>query len=222
MGNIVLLKRVVALVMTSLALSLQTLAAEVGNADTLLKAISAQKLDATINVLNQVKQTRHRGDVLPLLLALWDNDKKKYPDLPWSFVNLDVVRINIADILVQAYRNGQVDVDRASIHSFTKKVAAQSADAQARGAALLVLGMVDDPRDVQLLRSAALEERELVSPSAIVSLGMMCNADAAKTLGSLITTLKSKQFAERARDARQLHLEMVKSKGGWCTQRPFV
>jgi hypothetical protein len=222
MVKIVLLKRVLVVAMASLALSLQTFAAEVGNADALLKAINAQKLDVTINVLNQVKQARHRGDVLPLLLALWNNDKKKHPDLPWGFVNLDVVRVNIADILVQAYRNGQVDVDRVSVHAFTKKVAAQSADAQARGAALLVLGMIDDPRDVQLLRLAALEERELVSSSAIASLGMMCNADAGKALGSLVTTLKGKQFMERARDARQLHLDMVKSKGGWCTQRPFV
>ncbi len=222
MRNIVLLKRVAILTLMSIVLSLQSLAADVGKGAALLKAIDAQKLDDTISVLNQVKQAQHRGDVLPFLLELWNNDKQKHPNLPWSFVNLDMVRINIADILVPAYRNGQANVDRASIHAFVKKVAAGSGDVQARGAALLVLGIIDDVRDVPVLRIAALEERELISTSALVSLGMMCNGDAGKILDNLAGVFKGKQLLERVKDAQQRRIDMVKTKSGWCAQRPFV
>jgi hypothetical protein len=222
MNNIVLLKRVAVLALMSLALSLHSFAADIGKGAALLKAIDAQKLDETVSTLNQVKQAQYRGDVLPLLLDLWNNDKQKYPNLPWSFVNLDVVRINIADVLVQAHRNGQVSVDSAAIHEFAKKVATSSGDAQARSAAMLVLGIIDDPRDVSVLRSAALEERDLISTYALVSLGTMCNGDAAKALDALAGVLKDKQFVERAKDAQLRRLDTLKAKSGWCTQRPFA
>lgn len=222
MHTILLLRRLVLLTLVSIALPLHSLAAEVGQGAALLKAIKAQKLDDTIDILNEVKRAQHRGDVLPLIQDLWNNDKKKHPDLPWSFVNLDVVRINIADILVQAYRNGLANVDRKALHAFVKKIASGSGDAQARGNALLVLGAIDDPRDVPALRSAAREERDWISTSALISLGTMCNSDAGKALDALSGALKGRQFVERAKDAQQLHLEMTKSKSGRCAQRPFV
>ena len=222
MHKILPLKRIVLLTMISIALPWQSFAAEVGQGAALLKVINAQKLDDTISILNEVKRTQHQGDVLPLVQDLWNNDKKKYPDLPWNFVNLDAVRINIADILVQAYRNGLANVDRGALHAFAQKVASGSSDMQARGNALLVLGIIDDARDVPVLRSAALEERDWISTSALISLGTMCNGAAGKALDALSGALKGKQFLERAKDAQQLHLDMTKSKGGRCAQRPFA
>jgi hypothetical protein len=222
MTAIAQIMRGIVLTLIALLLSVPALAADVGKGAALLKAIKAQKLDETIGVLNEIKQAQHRGDVLPLLLDLWRNDQQKHTDVPWNFVNLDAVRINIADILVQAYRNGQAEIDRPSVHAFAKKVATASGDVQARANALVVLGIIDDPRDVNTLRAAAAEEKDFLSTSALVSLGMMCNRDAGDALDGLTGALKAKQFVERAKDAQQLHAQMVKSKSGWCARRPFV
>jgi hypothetical protein len=222
MRTVLLPRRIALLILVLIALPSQGFAMEVGQGAALLKAIKAQKLDDTIEILNEVKRTQHRGDVLPLVQDLWNNDKKRYADLPWSFVNLDVVRISIADILVQAYRNGLANVDRKGLHAFVRKVAGGSGDVQARGNALLVLGTIDDARDVPVLKSAALEERDWISTSAIISLGTMCNGDAGKALDALPRALKGREFLERAKDAQQMHREMTKSKAGWCRQRPFT
>src|SRR5262245_30947442 len=133
MWAILLLRRVFLTLLFSIALSPHGFAGEVGQGAALLKAIRAQNLDDTIHILNEVKRAQHGGDVLPLVQDLWSNDKKKHPDVPWNFVNLDAVRINIADILVQAYRNGLANVDRKALHAFAKKVASGSGDMQARG-----------------------------------------------------------------------------------------
>jgi hypothetical protein len=206
----------------AIVLAMPVYCEETGKGLALLTAIRAQKLDDTIGELNQVKKAQQRGDVLPLLVRLWENDKQKYPDLPWNFVNLDAVRVNIADVLVQAYRNRQVKIDAPAIHKYVVQVATESKDLQARGTSILVLGVIDDGKDVPLIKNAVLEESESLSTYAIASLGMMCNEKAGQALESLPSVIKRKQLAERAKDMHQQYINNVKSKGGWCSQRPFV
>src|SRR5271166_2444259 len=110
MRNLLFLRNGIMLALITIALAPPAFGEETGKGAALLAALRAQKLDDTSDVLNQVKKAQQKGDVLPLLVDLWENDKVKYPDLPWNFVDLDAVRINIADVLVQAYRNRQVKI----------------------------------------------------------------------------------------------------------------
>lgn len=193
-------------------------AVEVGKADTLLAAISAQNLDGTVATLNEIKRSRYRGDVLPMVKALWNNERDKYPNIPWPFVNLDIVRVNLADILLQADRNKEIEIDKRAIHTYVRKVAFDSTDMQAKAAALLALGVVDDPQDVAALQLVALAQRDPAATSAILALGMMCNNEAGTSLEGLPAKLKNERLADMANKARKMYSDSHRGQISPCSR----
>ncbi len=75
------------------------------------------KFEELRNVL-LIRLSSHRKEVL-FLRDLWRRDQKKYPDILWKNVNSPVIRLEIADILVQASKSSILDLDKTRKKAFT-------------------------------------------------------------------------------------------------------
>src|SRR5690554_5560867 len=94
----------------TICLSLASVSVAVGfgqtaNRDHLAHALKSKDVDRIVSVLNEVKRSRYQGDVLPLLKAVWNKDKNALAGIPDAVIDLDIVRIHVADVLVQAHKN---------------------------------------------------------------------------------------------------------------------
>lgn len=151
----------------------------------LVHALQARNINQALDVLNKVRQSPYTGDVLPFLQSLWDLDDKTLSEFQISkaIVEQPMLRINIADVIVQAVKNGQWNAPLVDIQSYARQIVT-GRDKQAAASALLVLGRTDAPRDAKLIEGIALHDRSLFRP-AVLSLAMMCNQNAPGALANI-------------------------------------
>lgn len=152
--------------------------------DDLRSAINSRDLDRIIEELNDVKRMRYKGEILPYVKALWDEREDVDRSLDWGVVTLPIVKLDLANILIQAIRNGMVDLEMGEFHAFVRDHVTSEDRAVARNA-LLTLSIVNDPADVPVLLSAAREQNPGTFGAAVVALSGMCGQAASAALDSL-------------------------------------
>ena len=153
-----------------------------------------------VRILNEVKRVGYRGDVLPLIANLWSG---KSNDLPKSATEPDIVRIQLADILAQAYRNGFLTSLDSGIHPYARKLIA-SDDPQLVSSAVQVLAIIDDPTDVPLLERIASKEVRPTFRATVAALAEMCSPQADEALlrlGSSGLQSENKRFLDETRQS---------------------
>ena len=67
---------------------------------------------------DRLKKMNYQGEILPFVKDLWHLKKNKHPDLAWNIVTKDIVRVEIANILLQAERNGLIDINKENLHNY--------------------------------------------------------------------------------------------------------
>ncbi len=185
------------------------------NLNNLQAAFQARDLDKIIRVLNDIKGARYQGDVLPVVKALWKGDSKALEGIPPELVGYPIVRINLADILLQAYKNGMVNVDVREIHQYARETV-KSDDYEVKVNAMFVLGSINDERDVGTLKDVALQTTsDYLFRSAVVSLAKMCNSKANEALAAVEQNRKESEKARYVKETRA-QFENMKKKGGFC------
>jgi hypothetical protein len=83
-------------------------AAEVSTQE-LTVVLASGQFEQTIKVMNRIKRMQHQGHLLPILVDVWDAKFEKYPQASREFASNARIRIEVADVLIQAYRNGALD-----------------------------------------------------------------------------------------------------------------
>lgn len=167
--------------------------------DELIAALASKDFDRTIAVMNRVKRMRYQGDVLPLLSDAWAVNLAALPQVDKSFISHPRIRLEIADILLQASRNGAVSLDPTAYSAYARQQA-MSKDHDVARQALLVLGVANEPVDVALLAGVLAEEQEATFKAAATSLARNCAIDEAR-ISRIADGLNTKELQEYLRES---------------------
>lgn len=189
------------------------------NEDALVAAIKERNLDRLVFLLNEIKGRLHHEDVLPLVKAIWSVDKRQYPELPWDFLRLDIVRINAADILVQDCKNHLVQVNLNAIRRYARSLL-DNPDQAVKMQALFVLGRIGEAGDVAAIRTIAVRRttNSGLFRACIVSLAMMCNSQSSVAIEAIRSSTDDTDRVAFIDTTRKQFSEL-KAQGGLCPGR---
>ncbi len=188
------------------------LAADSSITTKLTEALRENNVEMVLSLINDAKELSYQGEIIPFMYSLWEGEKLP-TDISPTLIKKDIIRINIADLLVQAAKNGLVKINEKEFQVFAQKVLS-SGDAEVISSALFVLAHIDDPNDVNRIEPFVLSKSEYLFRSATLSLAMMCNNAAEKSLEGL---------ERKVSDSRREHLietrekfKLMKQKGLNC------
>lgn len=122
-----------------------------------VRVLTNGNYDETIEVLNRVKRMRHQGEIIPLLQAVWTGQGSQLPTSATEFASSSRVRIELADVLLQASKNGREDLTPGEYVAFARQLVTSS-DPGSAAQALLVLGIANEPTDVPVLEGTLAKE----------------------------------------------------------------
>lgn len=120
-------------------------------------------------IYNEINNAELTKENLNLLLALWRGERGKYPGVPWELVSSDIVRISVANVLMQAKRQCRVEIDMNELHEFIL-LCSKSDDLKVKGRATFFLGMAGYESDIPFLSSIVLQEKEGYAEEAAMSI----------------------------------------------------
>jgi hypothetical protein len=155
----------------------------------LAQALASGEVAQTIDMTNRIKAMPYQGALLPALLEIWDAKLDNFPKVSLTFVESPRIRIELADILIQAERNSLINGRAREIAVYARQLST-SPDVDVARQAILVLGVVNVPEDVAFLTGLIGSEAAGTFNSAAISLSRNCAADPSKVKG-LATGLKS-------------------------------
>ena len=149
----------------------------------LTDALRGSNTEEILSLINDAKGLSYQEEIIPFMYGLWKGEELPVGISP-VLIKKDIIRINIADFLVQAAKNGLVEIDEKELQLFAQKVLS-SGDTEAISSALFVLAHIDDPNDVNRIEIFIFYKSDFLFRSATLSLAMMCNKLAEKSLEKL-------------------------------------
>jgi hypothetical protein len=155
-----------------------------------LSSRDKEQIDDTLLML-------YRGmadDMLPLVWALWNIDKEKYPTFNWPLISNDTFRIKLANLLGQWLRIK--GTDRESLLPIKRYVIQQrnNPDPEVRLQAIKYT-VYSDSCDLQFLSSEVLREDGIFSTWAFIGIAQILGAEAKETQ-EIRRKIKSKEILE--------------------------
>ena len=185
----------------------------------LIVDLRTEDIDRIVETMNNIKSIYYKEQILPFVEDLWLQKRDAHPDLPWELIASDRIRIELADILMQARRNDLVDLDKEPFRQYARGLI-QSRDVAVVWGAITVLGAIDDERDVGILVEMAQRRSNMgIFRSTVLSLAWMCNKAAAQGLANLEAGLVDREQKTFLREIQQKFAAM-RSEADWCTKWP--
>lgn len=182
--------------------------------ESLIADLESKDTDRIDKSLNDVKRLSNKGQILPFIADLWDLRKEKYPGLPWDVINTNIVRVEIADILLQAHQNARIKLDPQPIHRF---VIGQidNDDPDIARKAIGALALVDDSADVGRLKQIATRKDPATFRPAVATLSQMCNEHAKSAVAELENSIVEPELKSYIENRRR-DSDAFKKRTGWC------
>lgn len=198
-----------------LVFSHSSFSAKIGvSSSELIKDINSGDVSLVVSDLNSIKSSGLKNNTLHTVLELWNIDVKKHPGLNWSLVKEDVIRVELADVLLQAESNGLIKLNTEYLHEYVTSML-ESKDHNVLNSAILALSGIADLNDIDKIYKIAKQEQGESFRASVVSLSQMCNPAANRALESLRTKIKSKNNIEFL-DKTMTKANDFKNKTGWC------
>ena len=166
------------------------------------RIFQGDNVDAIIQVTNDVKMMIYKREALEFLRDVWEINKSKYPDLSWDVITKDIVRINIADILIQSNRNREISIDTYDFKSYAMKQI-ENNDEDVVLIAILALSNIDDAASVKKIYEMTSASSPAISRVAIIALAKMCHQAAEQALNNIERNSQDKEYLEVIQDTRQ-------------------
>lgn len=182
--------------------------------DELATSLETGNIDRILNMLNAIKQMSYQGEILPFVYDLWNGREDKYPDLSWKIVNEDIIKVELANILLQAESNGRVEIDKAGLHKFVLKLV-NSKDVGVVRSAISTLALTDDEGDVSKIFSIAIQQKKGTFRVSILALAEMCNSAAGKALDKLEKDVEKPELKSFITETR-INIKAFKERTRWC------
>lgn len=151
--------------------------------------------------LNRVKRNQRSPDLLRFICDLWYG-KAQNQDLPWDLIKSPRVRIELANVLTQASKNGFVKIDQGAIREYAREVL-RGTDETPKVTAVLTLGLTNDPADVGILKNEALREHPQTFRAAVIALHEICHRQAALAISDLKGLVKREEYRAFLRQSTQ-------------------
>jgi|APMI01.1.fsa_nt_gi hypothetical protein len=193
MAFIKIFKSISLIILLSLSPSLMAGSAPI--VDDLVSAFNEGDTDKVLLLINKAKGLSYQGDdLISFIYHLWkDND---FPELRSNkLVKIDIVRINIADFLIQANKNGLKDINKEEIRNYAHNLLARdNFDVDVISQTLFVLANIDNPEDIKLMAPFFNSKNDYLFRSSTLALAMMCNSIAEN---KLIEIEKEEQVPDR-------------------------
>ena len=190
-----------------------SVSSETAHKEQLLEALQSRNVDRVTSILNDIKSSRYQGDVLPLLERLWNKDLSG-TTISSDFVELDIIRISISDVLVQAHMNGLIKVEISQIQDFARS-RLNVDDAEVISMAATVLSQIDDPADAAALKAIAIASDGYVFNSTVTALALMCNTAARDALSAIEGILRDSTKKAYVAESRR-KFGNLKTMDGFC------
>lgn len=170
--------------------------------NTLLETLRTENdIDSLCNEINQVEWSTEN---LNIIQAIWSKNIDKYPELPWQRLNNDVVRLSLANVLMQAHRNCKIESNMDKLHDFVRSKIT-SKNLSVRGRATYVLGLAGRNEDIPFLSSIVELEEKGWAEEAALSLVFMHTNEAADALRSLQTKVKRQSLKDFLRKKVEIY-----------------
>ena len=176
--------------------------------------LESKNIDRIDKSLNDIKTMSYKGQILPFVTDLWEQRKDKHPGLPWDVIGSEVVRVELADILLQAWKNRLVKLDPEPLHRYVAGLIT-SPDPDVARIAIVALSMVDDEADVEGIHQIAKQQEPATFRVAVLSLSRMCNQKAAKAMAELERSIAEPPLKSFIVERQQVS-EEFKKQSTWC------
>ena len=185
------------------------------SAEQLIQIMNTGNIDRIIESINIAKGVSYKGQILPLMRDLWDKRVDKYPQLPWRIVNKDIIRLEVANILIQGDSNGLIKIDRDAIHEFVSQ-SLDSDDVFVQATAISTISLFDDDKDVEKLQEMANQQKRRTFGRAVLALAKMCGPAARKALDELEKTITIPDLRDYIPKIRR-KMESFYKRTNWCS-----
>lgn len=176
--------------------------------------LESRNIDRIDRSLNDIKTMSYKGQILPFIADLWEQRKDKHSGLPWDVIESEIIRVELADILLQAWKNGRLKLDPQPMHRLVTSLVTNN-DPDVARKAIGALSIVDDEADVESIYQVAKQKDPATFRVAVMTLSSMCNQKAARAMAQLeksITEPHLKSYiVERKQRAAQFKKETE-----WC------
>ncbi len=159
----------------------------------LISEIRTENIDKVSKTLEEVNSMKYQGQILPFLNDLWEQRTEKHPDLPWPVISTDIIRVHIANILLQAHINKQFDSDWSNLRKFVLDRIDNNDRSVAMQSIQTALYIDDDQAVKRVLEVAKKRESQILFRLSVVILAQMCSPSAEDALVELERTLKDEE-----------------------------
>ena len=164
-------------------------------------------VDRILTSLNTVKQMRYKGEALDLLIKIWQRDYWSNAELLDYIASLPIVRMEVANVLLQANRNRLIEIDLDAVRTETL-AHVDSQDVVLLGVVISNLSIINNEDDIELIKQIALRRNPSTFRRAVLALSTMCGEDADLALDSLVTTAISMGEHQHLADVRESMAEI--------------
>ena len=177
--------------------------------------LKAGNVDAVLASLKKIHHMKYKYDILKFLDDLWKERRQHHPDLPWSLVRMDIIKINIANLLLQADVNQIYDGDHAELGRFIlDRISSQ--DKEVAIEAISASLFIDDELAVEKLLSVARrQESEFLFRASVVILAQMCTSSAIPSLIQLEKEVDDSELRSFVLEEIQAEKDNI-GKSSWC------
>ncbi len=146
------------------------------------KLLETLRSEGDLNLLcNEINQVEWSTENLNIVQAVWSKNIDKYPDLPWQKLDNDIVRLSIANVLIQAHRHCKIESNMDELHDFVRSKTT-SKSLKAKGRATYLLGLAGRNEDIPFLSSIVESEEKGWAEEAALSLIFMHTNEAVDAL----------------------------------------
>ncbi|WP_232831458.1 hypothetical protein [Peristeroidobacter agariperforans] len=165
------------------------------SAEELQKILQQRNASTLSESLNKVKKLGATRDGLQLLEQVWTGNQSQYPELSWEAISDPGVRLDLADILLQAAKNGDITQEPVDVHDFVRNILDTGSPKMVSQAAI-TLSTFDEDADVPALERIALQRDSRTFRSIIIALSRMCASAADEALNRIEqeATASDKEF----------------------------
>lgn len=140
-------------------------------------------VDEVYNAINNVEWSNAN---LAAVRTLWRENLNKYSKVPRSASDVDMIRLALANVLIQATRHCRASgIEMNELHSFVLSKT-KSEDLSVRGQATYLIGLAGDESDIPFLVSVVESEKEGYAEGGALSISFIHSERGLDALRNLV------------------------------------
>jgi hypothetical protein len=142
--------------------------------DNLINASKMGGDDEFLDAVHEVKKNGHFVDCASVFMDFWLLKTSKYNGVELGFLKKNGIRIQVADVLLQAEKNKRINIDKAPILDYVRSLSIGDG-CEIYNRALLILGGTMDAGDLGKIRKEVISQDRCTFSAASIALASRCD-----------------------------------------------